>query len=162
MLCYDRSDAPNSGEGRARDYAISGGTLSTNIQDIGNSATAYMCEIDLACKNGWTRYTDDGSEGKDSCLKVGSSTNSYATAAGACPALSHLFTFASSSRTGGIMQAALSLISTQKWYGCSQDAASTQRAAGWSWIDGTSAANLLCGNPNGASGCGAWGTGEPK
>ena len=45
---------------------------------------------------------------------------------------------------------------------CSQSSGASQRAAGWSWVDGTSAANLNCGSGAGGDGCGLWNTGEPK
>ena len=47
-------------------------------------------------------------------------------------------------------------------YVCSQSGGASQRAAGWSWVDGTSAANLNCGSGAGGDGCGLWNTGEPK
>ncbi len=45
---------------------------------------------------------------------------------------------------------------------CSQSGGASQRADGWSWVDGTSAANLNCGSGAGGDGCGLWNTGEPK
>jgi len=45
---------------------------------------------------------------------------------------------------------------------CSQSGSASQRAAGWSWVDGTDASNVNCGSGAGGDGCGAWNVSEPK
>ena len=70
------SDGGNPTELHGADYCVSAttGTLS----DTTNTASAYVCEIDLFCSNGWSLYTDDGSEGKNSCVALNTGTFTYA------------------------------------------------------------------------------------
>ena len=160
-VCSDTpSGTVSTTETHAAQYCrVTGGAL----RDFNDVAAAYICEIDLTCPSGWTLYTDSGTEGRDSCLFVsGTAQSSWAAAATACPAKSHLLTIAGSSKTSGLAATAFAMsTTTNKWAGCSQSSTAASRGSGWSWMDGTPSTNLNC-NSAGAAGCNLWTAGEPK
>jgi hypothetical protein len=123
-----------------------------------------VCEYELTCQSGWTLYVDDGSEGQNSCFRhTPTAVANWAAARSACPTGSHLLTMkASTWSSTGIGSAVASIFTGTLWYGCSQSSTATQKAVGWSWVDGSNAANLNCGTGNGGEGCGVWSPGEPK
>ncbi len=153
--------------------------------------TICETEVSPLCPYGWAYYADaDGSEGTDSCVYISPSTvTSWSAANASCPSGSHLLTVKSASSTSGLLPFATSMYhgSGQRVYigcrcvavqvighvisscrihvcvcTCSQSGGASQRAAGWSWVDDTSAATLNCGSGSGGDGCGLWNTGEPK
>ena len=141
------------------------------MYDVGlSSILFYLCEMEASskCPTGWAYYRDDGSEGADSCLQISSFVvSTWAQASISCTSTAvpsaHLLTVKSSTTSSGILAFATSLFSGNAFFiGCSQSSGATQRAAGWSWVDSTSASNLNCGTGNGAEGCGIWDTNEPK
>lgn len=129
----------------------------------------YGCEVEVSalCPAGWAHYTDfTGSEGRDSCVKLsGSTVGSWSSAMAACPPGSHALSIGSSNRTYGLLAFATSLAAQSSYsiyYGCSQAPGSSQRSRGWSWVDGTPAGNLNCGNGSGGDGCGIWAPQQPE
>ena len=116
------------------------------------------------CPSGWTLYTDDGSEGHDSCIALFTPAASYYTANATCGAQGgHLLTAQTTTRNSGILAAAAALsTSTVFMVGCSQYTSTVARGTHWYWIDGTDGANINCGDGTGAAGCGIWNSGEPK
>lgn len=135
--------------------------------------TPYMCEIDLQCGQLWTRYVDDGSEGRDSCLTAPllNNTRSLAlastwfSAVNIVPPGSHLLTIRPASRPLALA-AAISAISTLTssvfwaWCGAVQSGNFTRSTVGWNWIDGTPSDNLNRLNC-GQAGCDLWYPGYP-
>ena len=158
------SDSPNAAEAHSEDYCQGNGASPKFNDAKATDVRRVMCEREIStalCPPGWTYYKDAGSEGKDSCLYVSASTlSNWNTASTSCSPGSHLLTVVSSGTTGGILPFATALFSSGVFVGCSQSSTATQRAMGWSWVDGTSANNLNCGA--GGNGCGIWNTGEPK
>lgn len=159
--------------GTLNDVSYSSFAASNNV--------AYICEMDLACPGGWTRYVDDGSEGHDSCLilPLNASSNgpalvdTWATTLTSNPLGSHLLTvispkYSPNSAMALAVNASIvnsghvaALASMWAWVGCTQGpsapALEPLRGLGWYWIDGTSASNLNCG----ATGCGWWSSAWP-
>lgn len=96
----------------------------------------------------WTHYHDaSGVEGIDSCFQLFTTTMSLPNAQSACVSLgAHLLT-SSATAGNGIFQAVNNISPGQYyWIGCSQGPRATQKGSGWTWVDGTSASNLDCGN----------------
>lgn len=131
--------------------------------------TRYMCEIDLACSNGWYLYTDtDGSEGKNSCVDLVLNAGvAWSGALTSCKYSTHLLTMNTmGAGTAGLPGYILSLNSlSSMWVGCSQSASASQRARGWTWVDGTPDGNLNCGDGSGYPNVPTatiWASGEPK
>ncbi len=139
--------------------------------------SGYKCvRVTLPCPDAsWIHYTDDGTEGHDSCYKavfvdIVDVTMSWEQAKAACPATvyagSHLITFSGShppndfTSATGLLGHAMAHLITRTYYfvGCKQSATATTVSSGWSWIDGTNAGNLNCGG----AGCGAWNSNEPN
>lgn len=164
------SDGGNPSEVHAADvcFLLSSGLLS----DGAAPSTAYTCELDLPCTNGWSLYVDDGSEGTNSCLQIyTSAVTGWALANTGCPVGTHLLSIrgATSSSLMVHTQAGMGQIlgsGRPMWVGCSQSPTATQRARGWSWVDGTPDGNLNCGSGNGGGDCSSsvalWRSGEPK
>ena len=141
------------------------------INDSHDTDLSPVCEIEVSsqCPSGWVHYVDDGSEGLNSCLYLSRHwATSWSEANTACSTLAagaHLATVLGTGQTTKLMAFVASLAPGVSVYmGCSQSPSATQRGAGWSWVDGTNAANLNCGSGNGGEGCGVWnaGTSEPK
>ena len=131
----------------------------------GFSATA-VCERELQvtmCPPGWAYYRDIANTegGRDSCLKVSAHVtwDGWNGALHGCPAGSHLLTVTSSERTIGLMGFAASIAPFPVYIGCSQSPSAFYVQREWSWVDGTPATNLNCGD---TPGCGIWKSGEPK
>jgi hypothetical protein len=167
--CFVRSDYPNSNELHTEDYcflAVDGNRFVNDGVVAPTPAMGGICEMEVSskCERGWTFYKDSGTEGADSCLYVSSyRVSSWAEANASCPSGSHLLTISSSSNSTGLSVFAGSLFRTSFAYiGCYQSPSATQRAQGWSWVDGTPAANLNCGSGSGGGGCGVWGADEPR
>ncbi len=157
------SDSPGPTEAHREDICVMGGGYAGKLNDAGSIAQPYACEIDLVCPSGWTLYVDNGSEGKNSCLMASSGTfASWSAATSACPSNSHLVSIGASVFSSGLPAALTSIATDSPWYGCSQASTATQRGAGWTWVDGTSALNINCGSGAGGEGCGVWAVGEPK
>lgn len=118
------------------------------------------------CPSGWQTYTDDGSEGHNSCYRnFGSVWYTWTQANASCPTNSHLLTikattypsaFTSRINTTGLANSA--------WMGCYQLYAQPARNVGWQWVDGTSNASLGQNSTYNAVGYGLWraSSGEPK
>lgn len=169
VSCSDGCLSANNGNAG---YCVVAPTLDRFTDDY-NTPTAldacslsFICETEVSprCPYGWAYYADDGSEGTDSCVHVSTYVvSNWTMASQSCPAGSHLLTV-KASRPSALLTFVNSLYGSQAsaFIGCSQSSLSTQSAAGWSWIDGTSASNLNCGAGSGCSGCGAWGIGEPE
>lgn len=117
------------------------------------------------CASGWTYYSDNGSEGRDSCLQIVWSYVPWTSSNDSCPSGTHLLTFRSSggSPNAPIVALAYTLGTDTFWVGCSQAWRSSADNRGWGWVDGTDDSNLNCGSP-GSSGCGVWraSSNEPK
>lgn len=160
-----RSDASHSVEGHYAD-ACAMVTSTYSVTDVAASAAKqYVCEIDLPCTNGWSLYTDDGSEGADSCVHSGTyfSSGVWSDGRALCPKGAHSPTFGGPLGSEGLPLFTAQLYSALYVYmGCLQDATATQRARGWSWADGTPDFNLNCGTGAGGDGCGMWAAGEAK
>ena len=135
-------------------------------------AMAVGCCRAGLCPSGWTLYLDvSGVEGGDACLSPytnGGSTVgvTWTVANASCAALgsdTHLLTFAYAGvvnpATGtDVLSVALRAVGTPSiWVGAVRDTLSVTPTSGWSWTDGTSAANLNCG-----VGCDAWAVGSPR
>jgi hypothetical protein len=159
------SDAGSPTEQNKEDYCGAAGSM-LGVYDTNNTATQrYVCEREVStavCPPGFMFYQDTGTEGQNSCLFVTNAAASWSDAAALCPTGTHLLTWKSTSQTSGLNAFAASSISEVAYVGCSQSGTATQRAAGWSWVDGTAATNLNCGTGNGGDGCESWSTGEPK
>lgn len=147
-------------------YARSSGTVT------------YVCEQDVQCARGWTRYVDDGAEGHDSCLQftqidtIMSQAIFWSAVVELNPPGSHAITIGASSMSpNSSMSVTLSQISSSAplssfgppvqnygvvlvWAGIAQLAGDPGASTGWYWIDGTPAGNLNCG----LTGCGVWST----
>lgn len=138
------------------------------LNDVGfyQPNTRYACEVDLPCSSGWSLYVDDGSEGRDSCVKTENVTSQqWSDAAAACPTTSHMLSVTSAQGmlvTTGLMPFVGNALTAPAYVGCSQDSGATQVNAGWSWADGTNASNLNCVGGVAGTPCGVWGTGQPK
>lgn len=176
FVCFDLNSDGDGVENGARNYCM---TMAGGLSDSPATQTTsvpYLCEAELSSRcpgPGWVYYQDvSGQEGKDSCLLFSSYTvTSFLVAAASCPAGSHLLTIgagqlqyynSTAATTSSLLTFALSTSAGRfTWIGCSQNAAATGKAQGWSWIDGTEAGNLNCGSGNGL-GCGIWASGEPK
>lgn len=138
--------------------------------DVPSSTSGYVCEqeqIASYCPVGWTYYNDVlGYEGHDSCLKMSTTTlSNWTTGMLTCPPGSHALTIKGSSTSYGLLPFAMALAAQSNnviFFGCSQSSTATTRAAGWSWLDGTPASNLNCGNGLGGGGCGIWGANQPE
>ena len=122
----------------------------------------HHCEAQ--CASGWTYFANDGVEGQDSCIRLFSVALTYSDAQLNCASLEgHLLTVKTSSKDTGLMAAAGALSTSATFMvGCSQASSASQRGASWSWIDGTDAANINCGNFVGGESCNLWASGEPK
>ena len=129
-----------------------------------------VCESAF-CSPGWTLYVDvNGTEGSDSCISPYSNGGSsggvtWEAANASCTTMgvgTRLLTFASleaPTLTGSdLLSLALRVVGSQSiWVGAVRSPSSPEPTAGWSWVDGTVAANLNCG-----IGCGPWGAGFPR
>ena len=162
MNCVACSDGDGI-EDQAEDY---GGSVPAGLNDLGGSSSYFgMCETEVSplCPSGWAFYSDaDGSEGTQSCVWVSTATAATWTAAStSCPSGGHLLTVTPSVAASGLLAFATSLVQGNAWLyiGCSQSSTATQIGAGWTWVDGTDASNLACGD---GAGCGLWATIDPE
>ena len=169
-LCCLCSDAGNALEVHAQDFC-QGSVVGhgSYLDDAFLGQTAYaLCETEVSssCPPGWVFYLDDGSEGTDSCVLISATTAStWAAANASCPIGSHLLTVRSASSAVGLLPFATSLYhgaGQLVYVGCFQDAAALSRAGSWSWVDGTDASNLNCGDGSGGNGCGLWNASQPR
>lgn len=125
------------------------------------------CYLSAQCPIGWVPYLDNGVEGHDSCLLYNSTKVPFTTALASCPSGSHLVTIKGpSASTSRLYDTVLGVsnyfvTSASVWLGCSQAWAQPYKNYGWSWIDGTSNANLYNGMNN-ITGFGLWSPGEPE
>ena len=116
----------------------------------------------------WSFYSDDGTEGHDSCLLFVPTAVPHPVANSTCPINSHLATMASESNLYGLLSFANlvpSATANQYFIGCHQAKRASLPARGWSWFDGTDSSNLNCGDgvlSPGVSQCGVWLPGEPN
>jgi hypothetical protein len=155
------SDSPNSAELHSEDFCdIYQGRVNDGKADV---SWPFVCEIDLDCKHGWTRYSDgSATEGRDSCYMVSPGTvASWAVAKASCPIGSHLLTITGTSKASNSLLGAVRSTMTNgfnAYYGCSQAASATSRFAGWSWVDGTGDANVNCGS----IACNVWNSSQPE
>ena len=116
------------------------------------------------CLDGtWSWYRDDGTEGHDSCFRLGTgaSTDWVIANATACPAGTHLITFGGSNKAAGLYAVVVAQYRfTDFWVGCKQSPlAQGACSMGWSWVDSTPDWHLNCGWCG--EGCGLWAPGEP-
>lgn len=153
--CADVCPSPRSTTGGV---CISGGSLSGSLSTVASTTSSpYVCEIDLTCNSGWSLYTDNGSEGKNSCLKMGSYATDWNAAKNSCDRGAHLVTIGGSVTSSGLPAAISTLISGAHVYiGCSGSA--SNELSSWAWVDGTPTTRLNCG----ATGCGLWTTSQPR
>jgi hypothetical protein len=101
-------------------------------------------------------YLDNGSEGQHSCLKLSSTTHNFAASrVDPCPVGSHLLTLKGSNPLSGLFAFANTLTVDEYWLGAFQSYTATNRNRGWTWVDGTDAANLNCGEVD-TLGCNLW------
>ncbi len=158
-VCSDVGGVENHQE----DYALS---TADGLRDTSGSNTYIgMCETEVSplCPSGWAFYSDaDGSEGAPSCVWLSTTAAATWTAAStSCPSGGHLLTVTSSVSSSGLLGLAISLVQGNTWLyiGCSQSSTATERGSGWTWVDGTDASNLACGD---GVGCGLWASSEPE
>ncbi len=161
--CVACSDGGDNSENHAEDHVRS---RWNGLDDSSGSVTLTgMCETEVSplCPNGWVFYSDaDGSEGAQSCVWVSTAVaESWADASTSCPSGGHLLTVKSSVPRSGLFAFAAALVQGNTWMyiGCSQSSTASQRGSGWTWVDGTDASNLVCGD---GMGCGLWALNEPK
>ena len=153
---FHRSDLVNDNiEHHYEDYCSSSDDFLLNDQGS-DYPFHWVCETEVSrrCPFGWAFYLDDGSEGEDSCVQLSTfSVASYDEAAALCPAGSHLLTVSGNSDDSMLLKYASSLYEGGSFFvGCQQAPNSQEPFQDWGWVDGTSAANLNCGEP----GCGLW------
>lgn len=127
--------------------------------------TISLSDSQWACPSGWYLYTDDGTEGHNSCLLLVKTAISWAAANSTCVQGTHLLTIAATTYPSGITSF-LNVTWGQSDFhiGCSQLYAQPARNVGWQWVDGTSNASLEQNSTYNAVGYGMWrvSTGEPK
>ena len=105
--------------------------------------------LGITCETGWTVYTDDGTEGTDSCIKYVSTITTWSSSmCGSTPTNVHLVTFKTASTAAGLLPALHSLIGNgiTAFVGASQITGQANTGVGWSWFDGTVATALNPGN----------------
>lgn len=148
----------------------SGAVCETELRVITPFPTFSASPSPLVCPAGWARYVDtDGSQGSDSCLIVIPGASDWGSANASCPTGSHLVTIRGS-RPSAMFSVVYSLAVDSGMQhvglGCSQVSTARERAAGWSWLDGTDDSNLNCPGPlaAGGNGCGLWSqiVGQPE
>lgn len=121
---FDRSDYGSTvtGEGHVQDFARIGGGYT--LLDDESTLSKSICETETStmCPFGWAYYSDNGSEGVDSCVFIATVVAlSWSAANWSCPVGSHLLTLKSSNYTSGLLPFSTSLYhgAGQKMYiGC--------------------------------------------
>lgn len=124
------------------------------------------------CPIGWVPYYDNGIEGHDSCLMYNVTAVSFGNAS--CPYGTHLVTILAPNTSVSLLYNAFLSVSnfytngTHTWLGARQAPHQPHKNVGWSWVDGTSNANLYNGTNN-ITGYGMWSahdisgrTGQPE
>ena len=162
MCCCSEYDQQSS----VHRCATLAGTARLNVVN-NDVAGTLVCETEIStslCPLGWAYYRDVlGLEaGRDSCVRISDRPveTGFAEALIGCPPGSHMLTVGSDTRETGLLRFAMSITPVSIYIGCRQTDG-TAMARGWSWVDGTPAYNLNCGDGN-EHACGVWGGEEPK
>ena len=150
--------------------SIGSSSTATATRTPSVSPTISVSSSSGVCPVEWILYRDDGTEGHDSCIFLARELTIQAHATTLCQSYdpaAHLITFAGANTSTGLYPFTIGTyrlfsppVLTEVWVGCQQSPAATNRGQNWTWVDGTPAANINCGN--GADGCGLWRYNAPR